>query len=155
MTIKRLRFATILLAALAMGMKLTHAFELAPKLEWSPDLYLAVQTSLYRVFGRIGPFLEVGAFLCAATLAYRLRGQRAFAFTLVGALSILASLTVWVVFVLPANGHINAWAASGTMPEDWMHWRAQWQYGQAATFALHLTALSALVASILGDTPRG
>ena len=44
MNIKTLRFVAVILSALAMGMKLAHAFELPAKLALEPDLYLAVQT---------------------------------------------------------------------------------------------------------------
>lgn len=153
MSIRTLRFVTVLLAALAMAMKLTHAFELLPKLRWSPDLYLAVQTSLYRVFARVGPFLEVGALLAVGTLAVRLRAEPAFRLTLIALLAIFASLNVWLIVVLPASSQIGDWAATGLLPADWTYWRNRWQFGQAATFVLHLCAFSALIASILGDTP--
>jgi hypothetical protein len=155
MNIRILRFIGILLAALAMGMHLAHAFELAPKLMWEPSLYIAVQASLYPVFGMVGPFLEVGALLTVSALAWRVRGRPAFGLTLVSAIAILLSLAVWLLFVMPANAHINQWAATQAMPTDWMHWRAQWQYAQAATFVLHLAGLSALLYSVLRETPGG
>jgi hypothetical protein len=65
MNIRILRFLAIMLSALAMGMHLAHAFELPPKLMWEPTLYLAVQTTLYPTFGRVGPLLEVGALVVA------------------------------------------------------------------------------------------
>jgi hypothetical protein len=55
MTRKSLTFTAILLAALAMGMHLAHVLELGPKLGWDITLYLPVQTSLYKLFGTIGP----------------------------------------------------------------------------------------------------
>lgn len=153
MNLKVLRFATLLLAALAMGMHLAHAFELPPKLQWGPELYLAVQTSLYPVFGTIGPVLEIGALLCAGVLAFQLRGRPAFPFTLTSALAIVAALAVWLIFVLPANMHINAWAAAPqSVPTDWAQWRDQWQFAQAATFGLHLVGFSALLYSSIQET---
>jgi hypothetical protein len=152
MNVRTLRFVAIMLSALAMGMHLAHTFELPPKLLWEPSMYLAVQTSLYPVFGTVGPFLEVGSLIAVSILANALRGTPAFRSTLVSAVAILLSLAVWLVFVMPANGHINEWAATQVMPEDWSRWRAQWQYGQAASFLLHIVGLSALLSSVLGET---
>lgn len=155
MSIKSLRLVTIILAALAMGMHLAHALELPPKLAWEPDLYLAVQVSLYRLFGTLGPFLEIGALLGAALLTARLRQRPAFPFTLASAVAILLSLVVWLLFVLPANGQINAWAATQVAPADWMRWRAQWQIAQAASFGIHLLGFTALVYSVIRETGDG
>jgi hypothetical protein len=49
--IRIVRFITFILAALSMGMHLAHALELGPKLQWEPDLYIAVQISLYTAYG--------------------------------------------------------------------------------------------------------
>jgi len=54
---------------------------------------------------------------------------------------------------MPANAHINQWAATQVMPADWARWRAQWQYAQATTFVVHLMGLSALLYSVLKETP--
>src|SRR5688572_8031843 len=77
MSIKSLRVIAIVFAALAMGMHLAHALELSPKLQWPAELYLPVQTSLYALFGRIGPVLEIGALLLVGTLAFRVRSDPA------------------------------------------------------------------------------
>ena len=153
MKIRTLRFITLLLAALAMGMHLAHAFELFPKLQWAPELYIAVQTSLYTVFGTIGPILEVGALIFSGILAFQLRQRRpAFQLTLVGFGVILLSLIIWGVVVMPANVHINEWAATGIAPSDWERWRTQWQGAQATIFLFHLTGFSALLFSVIRET---
>lgn len=150
-----LRFIAILLAALAMGMHLAHALELAPKLQWNPDLYLAVQTTLYQWFGRIGPVFEIGALLTVALLTFRLRGRRpAFALTATSTVMLVLSLATWAVVVLPANAQIGLWqsavaSGSAAAPANWMHWRDQWQYGQAGIFVLHLIGFCALLRSVL------
>jgi hypothetical protein len=89
-------------------------------------------------------------------LAYLLRSrQPAFGHTLISAGAIVLSLGVWLVFVREANGHISAWHASQVIPSDWMCWRDQWQYAQTAIFGLHLIGFSALLRSILLETPEG
>jgi hypothetical protein len=151
---KSLTFTAILLAALAMGMHLAHVLELGPKLGWDITLYLPVQTSLYKLFGTIGPVFEVGALIVISILAYRLRGQgRIFNLTALSAGMIVLALITWVLFVLPANGHITQWQVD-VFPDDWMRWRDQWQFGQAGIFVLHLIGFSALISSVIGEIPE-
>jgi hypothetical protein len=151
-----LRFVAMLLGALAMGMHLAHALELAPKLQWDADVYRAVQGTLYVWFGRIGPVLEIGALIAVGALAFRLRGRRpAFGLSATSFVMLLLSLVTWALVVLPANAQLAAWAASQPISGDWMQWRAQWQYGQAGIFGLHLVGFSALLRSVLVETdPR-
>lgn len=145
-----LRVASLLLAALAMGMHLAHALELLPKLKWGPELYLAVQSTLYRLFGIIGPILEVGALVLVSLLAVKLgRGHPARKLTLGSAAAIALSLFVWAAVVLPANGQLANWQASGVTPPDWTRWRDQWQFGQAFIFLLHLGGFTALASAML------
>lgn len=158
MNIRTWRFISLLLAALAMGMHLAHALELAPKLQWDAELYLPVQTSLYEWFGKIGPIFEVGALVSVSILAYQLQARRpAFQFTLGSAVSIVLALLVWVLFVLPANSQIVQ-IDPGSIPVDWSTWRDQWQFGQAAIFILHIIGFSSLIQSVLvetsGEAPR-
>jgi hypothetical protein len=153
MRIRVVRFVTAFLGALSMGMHLAHALELGPKLAWPAELYIQVQTSLYVMFGTIGPIFEVGTLIMASILALMLRGRRpAFQLTLVEVGAVVASLIVWLVWVMAANTHINAWAASGVVPDDWARWRDQWQIAQTATFFLHIIGLSALWWSFLLET---
>lgn len=154
MTIKTWRFISLILAALAMGMHLAHALELPPKLQWDIELYLPVQTSLYKLFGSIGPVLEIGALIVISILAHRLRSRdRIFKLTALSAGMIVLALITWVLFVLPANGHITQWQVD-VFPPDWTRWRDQWQFGQAAIFILHLIGFSALISSIIGEIPE-
>ena len=146
MNLRTLRILAIVLAALAMGMHLAHALELAPKRRWDPALYIAVQSSLYMLFGIIGPVLEVGALLLVALLVRSVWDRRdARRLPLVSACAIALALAVWGAFVLPANAHLAAWQASQAAPPDWERWRDQWQFGQAAIFLVHLVGFSAPV----------
>ena len=153
MTTKTWRFISLILGALAMGMHLAHALELPPKLGWDIELYLPVQTSLYKLFGSIGPVLEIGALISISILAYQLRGrERIFKLTALSAGMIVLALITWGLFVLPANGHIAQWQVD-VFPADWTRWRDQWQFGQAGIFILHLIGFSALISSVLMETP--
>ena len=54
------RFAALILTALSLGLSFAHVLEMPAKLAYPPDLYLAVQNSLYVAFGRpnVGAFVE-------------------------------------------------------------------------------------------------
>ena len=156
--VKSLRLAALLLAALAMGMHLAHALELWPKLKWDPVLYIAVQSTLYKAFGIVGPILEFGALLAVSLLAWRLRARkRAFALTFASACALGLALLTWALLVLPANGPLMEWAAAAgrNPPPDWKRFRDQWQIGQAFIFLVHLAGFTALAWSIVGDTDNG
>lgn len=149
MNIQALRFLGLLLAALTVGMKLAHTLELGPKLAWGPELYFPVQTSLYRYFALLGPVFDIGAILAIGTLSGLLRKTRDFAPTLAALLLMFASLGIWAAFVGPANRQLMVWAQSAVVPTDWMHWRAQWQYGQAACFVFDTLGFCSLLISVL------
>ena len=60
-----------------MGMHLAHALgSLRPKLKWDPALHIAVQSTLYKAFGIVGPILEFGALIAVSLLAWKLRAKR-------------------------------------------------------------------------------
>jgi hypothetical protein len=154
MSLKSWRFLVLILAALTVGMKFAHVLELAPKLAWDdPELYLSVQTSLYRVFGTLGPVIDVATILGAFLLAYLLRRHNAFRLTLASAAAFTLSLLVWLLIVAPANPHFTDWTTSGVVPADWAAWRAQWQYGQVGSFVFDLVGFSVLLFSVIRETP--
>jgi hypothetical protein len=151
MKLKNLTFSAILLAALAMGMHLAHVLELPAKLQLDITLYLPVQTNLYKLFGTIGPVLEIGALIAISILAYRLRGRGpVFTRTAFSAGMIVLALLTWVLVVLPANGHISQWQVD-VFPDNWTRWRDQWQFGQAGIFFLHLIGFSSLLLSVIPE----
>ena len=149
MSLNALRFAAVLLAALALGMHLAHALELAPKRAWDGALWYAVQSTLYVWFGRIGPLFELGALLAVSLLAWRLRGRASFRPAAFSAALLGVALLAWLLAVLPAHAQIQQW--HGALPPDWSRWRDQWQFGQAGIFVLHLVAFPALLLSLLRD----
>jgi hypothetical protein len=71
------------------------SLELAPKLQWDGPLYLALQTSLYGLFGTIGPRLELDALFATAMPALRLRVWPAVRATSFSLAAIVLSLLVW------------------------------------------------------------
>lgn len=57
---------TLLLAALALTMTSAHVLELPQKMEYGPDLYSAVNTTMYRYFAIVGGAYTMGAIAAAA-----------------------------------------------------------------------------------------
>lgn len=151
MSLKVIRFVVLVLAALTVGMKFAHVLELAPKLEWNADLYFPVQTSLYRLYGTIGPVLDVGAVLTTGLLAFMLRGQRGFRYTLTAVGFMIVSLIIWLIVVAPASMLINQWTTTNAVPADWMMLRNQWQFGQTGSFLFDLSGFCTLVISLIAE----
>ena len=81
--IRILRFATLLLVALSMGMAFAHALELPPKMAYEAATYLLLHRTLYEFFGPpLGGFIEAGAVLSSVALVFFVRRRgRAFLLT--------------------------------------------------------------------------
>lgn len=156
MLVKSWRFITLILSALVTGMAFCHALELPAKMQYSASQYIAIQNSLYVAFGppNVGAWIEIAAPLTAIALAIFVRKRRlAFPLTLVAiALMLLAFPVVFFAFTEPANRAIRS-ATPESIPANWEQLRYQWEYSHLARFFCHLGALSALVVSVLVETP--
>jgi hypothetical protein len=78
MPFRRLRFIVLLLAALTLTMEAAHVLELPQKMQYGPELYAAVNSTLYRYFALVGGPLTVLTLLSGAGLVIALRRQPAF-----------------------------------------------------------------------------
>lgn len=145
MTLQHWRFLTLLLVALTMGMSFAHVLEALPKLRWSGELYLAVQTNLYFLFGNVGAVINLSAIATAVLLAVLERNHHGLILTLSGAVALVAALLVWLVMVAPVNVQTGLWQSAGSVPLDWQRWRNQWELGHAISFGFHLTAFVTLL----------
>jgi hypothetical protein len=153
MLLKTWRFVTIMLTALSMGMAFCHLLELPAKMAYTGALWLTLLQTLYGAFGTIGAFIEVGAVITAAVVAFLVRRRRpAFGWTLLGTLCLVAAHVAWWVWVAPVNATM-APLTPETLPADWMALRDQWEYTHAARAVLQIVALGALLFSILAETP--
>jgi hypothetical protein len=150
------RFITIILSALVTGMALCHALELPAKMQYPAAQYIAAQNSLYAAFGppNVGAAIEVAAPVAAIGLAILARNRRpAFQLTLLAiSFMLLAFPLIFFVFTEPANIAIRR-ATPTSIPANWQQLRNQWEYSHLARFWSHLAALSALVISVLVETP--
>src|SRR4051794_6579814 len=72
------RFPMLVLVALCLVPGGAHVLELPVKMHYSPELYAAVTSTLYALFGSIGAVIQVAAVLCAAWMSYLVRKTPAF-----------------------------------------------------------------------------
>jgi len=157
MSLRAWRFATLLLAALALTMESAHVLELPQKMHYAAELYAAVNTTLYRYFAIVGGVYQIGSILAAAVLAFLVRKRRsAFEWTLAGALCLLLTFGVWVAVVAPVNAQVAEALRSApeSVPAVWMALRNRWEYGHAAGFAVQLLGVCALILSVVLETPE-
>jgi hypothetical protein len=118
----------------------------------NPQMYSAVNTTLYRYFAIVGGVYQVGSIVAALVLAFMLRKDGAsFRWAAAGALCLLLAFAVWLAVVAPVNGQVAEAlrAAPGSVPALWMELRARWEGGHAAGFMLQLLGLGALIWSVL------
>ncbi|MBW4622019.1 MAG: DUF1772 domain-containing protein [Cyanosarcina radialis HA8281-LM2] len=155
MTLKTVRFVTLILAALFMGLEFCHALELPPKIQYDGRLYVTLQNTLYQYFGFPGPgaLVTVGAVISALVLSFLTRKRRpSFYWTLSGTICLaIAFPVVFFSFIEPVNIIIRQ-ATPTSIPSDWMRLRYQWEYAHAANFVLTLVGFSALLFSVLVET---
>jgi hypothetical protein len=59
---------------------------------------------------------------------------------------------IWWIFINPVNAEVSTWVPDA-IPADWMRYRSQWEYTHAARAVLQIMGLSALVISVLAETP--
>jgi hypothetical protein len=96
----------------------------------------------------------MGAILSTIVLTFLVRKHRpAFRLTLIATLCLLVGFfVIWIGFIAPMNAQIEQWTV-GSLPADWTQVRNQWEYSHATRFLLHLIGFSALLLSILRETP--
>ena len=156
MALRVARFMALVLAALSLTMTSAHLLELPQKMQYTAELYAAVNTTLYRQFAIVGGVYTIGAIVAAAALAgiaYR-RGV-GFGWALAGATCLGVAFVMWLAIVAPVNSVIAdaLRSAPDTVPALWMQHRARWEYGHAAGFVVQLAGFCALVMSALAETP--
>jgi hypothetical protein len=152
--LRTLRFATLLLVALSMGMAFAHALELRPKMNYEPATYLLLHRTLYEFFGPpVGGVIEAGAVVSSVALVFGVRRRRrAFRLSAVGAVCMVTAHVIWWLRVNPVNLAMADMSLSSP-PPDWTQFRNQWEYTHLARFFLQLASLSALLISVLVETP--
>jgi Domain of unknown function (DUF1772). len=154
MTLRIVRFASLFLVALILGLAFCHVMEIPGKLRLSGPEWLTVQHNLYIAFGvPLGAGLELASIALCWLLVAMVRGrQPAFGWTLAAALSVTAGLVDWFLLVSPMNAVLSAWTAE-TLPPQWTGVRDQWELGHAIHAAFFALGFAALLVAILAETP--
>src|SRR5262245_18048601 len=96
---RTLAFVTLLLVALGLGPGLAHVLEMPVKLRYSPQLYTAVNSTMYAWYGKVGTRLQPASIGCAIAWAVASRGMPLFRSTVIGAVLLAASLLAWALLV--------------------------------------------------------
>jgi Domain of unknown function (DUF1772) len=153
MLVKTLRFVSLLCAALALGLTLTHDLEIPGKQMLSGADWLLVQHTFYGGFAIVGGIAEVLGLFSTGVLLVLLRERRtSFILTLVAALSFVGMLALFAFGNNPLNQQIAAWTPQ-TLPANWHEVRDAWDRFHAVSSAFAALALTALLVATLRDTP--
>ena len=120
------RFLSLLLTALAAGVVLGHVMSRAGKITLPGPLFITVQNTLYRGWGKKVGVVEIGAFLSTSIVVFLARGKGPiFAFSLAGLLCLVGMMLLWAVFINPINVRVRA-STSECLPADWALLRDRW-----------------------------
>ncbi len=135
-----LHLAALTLTALGLAPGAAHLMELPVKLGYSAAMYADVTSTLYQWFGIVGGSVQVAAMLAVAWLAFQCRKMPEGALIAASSASLLASLLLWALVVLPVN---LAWAElpanSAELVAAYDRLRSRWEYGHVAAFIAWLT----------------
>jgi hypothetical protein len=144
MTLKVLRFLSLLFVALALAPSMAHLLELPHKIGLPAEDYLTVQ-QLYAGWALLG-IVVVGALLStlALLLVERMNAERV-APTLFALLCIIGTQIVFWMYTYPVNEQTQNWTV---LPDNWEALRAQWEYSHAVGAVLNLLALVALLIQV-------
>ena len=151
MSMRSWRFLTLVLTALSLGMAFSHVLEMPAKLAYPGPVWLLLQQTLYGNFRMLGTLVEIGAVVGALGLAFLARPP-AFGWTVFGTICLVAAHAVWWIGVAPLNAAIAGFTAQ-TLPADWAQLRVHWEYAHSLRAVLHMAAFSALLFSVLAQTP--
>jgi hypothetical protein len=143
MTLEALRFASLLLNALAAGVVLSHVLERPGKMTLAPVTYVEVQQRLFKTYGAAVGVLETFALLTTAGWWVLDHGW------LVGfaALADAAMIAVWAIWINPINKQVNSWHI-GAVPMDWVRLRDRWEMLHTIRAILSLVTLCALLLTV-------
>jgi hypothetical protein len=157
MLLRIMRFLTLMLASLGMALGAAHTLELVPKMNYDPELYAQVTSTLYRYYGTVGGPIQVLALLAAAILSFMTRRFRGFGLTVAGTFCLMISLGLWFVLVQSVNvewGSVLQTGPRSAVVESYLKLREQWEYGHVTAFIAWFSGVALLNLSIIADTPQ-
>jgi hypothetical protein len=148
------RFLSLLLTALAAGVVVSHVMSQAGKITLPGPLFIAVQNTLYRSWGKKVGAVEIGAFLSTLTVTVLARGKGPiFALSLASLLCLVGMMLLWAVFINPINVRVRA-STSECLPADWALLRDRWHRLHAIRAILAIIGLSSLISALLLDCSK-
>jgi hypothetical protein len=148
------RFLSLLLTALAAGVVLSHVMSRAGKITLPGPLFIAVQNTLYRSWGKKVGAVEIGAFLSTLTVTVLARGKGPiFALSLPSLLCLVGMMLLWAVFINPINVRVRA-STSECLPVDWALLRDRWHRLHAIRAIFVIIGLSSLISALLLDCSK-
>jgi hypothetical protein len=157
MLLRIMRFFTLMLASLGMAFGAAHTLELIPKMNYEPELYTDVTSTLYRYYGTVGGPVQVLAILSSVTLSLMTRRSQGFWLTVAGTFCLIVSLGLWFVLVQPVNvewGNVLQTGPRSAVVQSYLQLRERWEYGHVAAFIVWFCGVALLTLSIIADTPQ-
>lgn len=158
MTLRKIvRFLALLLAALSTGVFFGTRTSLGPSTKgFTPKTYVEVQQATIRnlrpVMGVLLPG-AVAANLAMLALSAQERRSPAFALTLIGFLSQLASVVLTGLFELPINGRVMTWSPENP-PEGWEALRDRWDAVHTVRTATSVVGFGCLLTAEMAPPRR-
>jgi hypothetical protein len=153
MLVKTTRFVSLVCAALALGLTLTHDLEIPGKQQLSGTEWLVVQHTFYGGFAIVGGLAQIVGLISTGVLLFLLRQRRtAFVLTLIATLSFASMLALFAFGNNPLNQQIATWTPQ-SLPANWHEIRDAWDRFHAASSAFAALAFIALLMALLRETP--
>src|SRR5689334_8610053 len=144
MTLKVLRFLSLLFVALSLAPAMAHLLELPHKIHLPAAEYLTVQ-QIYAGWALLGIVIAAALLSTLGLLIVERMQAERIGPTLLALLCIIGAQIVFWVWTYPVNVETQNWT---TLPNNWMTLRAQWEYSHAAGAVLNLLALVALLIQV-------
>ena len=153
MTLKIIRFLTIMFVSLSMAPAMAHLLEMPPKMDYDGAFWLKISQTLYGSrFGTVGAFFEVGAVVMSIILVFMVRHHKpAFVWSILGAVCMIAVHASFWIFIAPVNEKIALMTPENLL-NNWSALRQQWEYTHATRAYLHIVTMAAVTISILVET---
>jgi hypothetical protein len=144
-----LQSLAVIAVALALVPTGAHVFELPNKLGLAPQDYLTVQ-KIYRGWDLFG-FVIAVSLLASGAHAYFVRANSdSLRWSLVAIAGIMCTQLLFWTLIFPLNELTQNWTV---LPSDFESARHQWEYAQAACFALNLMSLAAIIFAVQSSRP--
>jgi hypothetical protein len=130
--------------------------EFPQNIHYDAQMYSAMNLTSYRYSAMVGGAYQIISIALALVLVYFVRNRPSLRWTLTGTLFLILGLIIRVGLVAPVN--IQIASAVRTVPESvptlWMDVSTQWEFGHIAGFVAQLIGFSALLYSVLTETPE-